>query len=319
MLVEDAIELFITYRQAENLSRKTIKWYRDHLRVFVAWLPPNYDVAAVRSADVARFMAAQGSDKRIPKPLAPYTLRARYSTLRAFFNWCETAEEVGCPPSPIGYGAHKKVRTPRTGDPAKKFIPYEHYRIYIASTGAQTWQAARDRLLGILLFWTGVRLQECADLQVADVDTRRELLYVRRGKGRKARFVPFDGEIVRPALLDYLWMRPPWEGGHLWLGQSNDSRHILRPLLPEGIRQTLMRRCHKAHIPYYNPHAWRHAFGMWLINCGASMAAVSAVMGHSAIEVTERVYAHMQTAAIQREYAAAASWLKERGDGQLLW
>jgi len=315
MLVNDAIELFILYREAENLSPRTIRWYRDHLGVFLDWLPPSIVLTEVRSADIARYIAEQASSSRLPKALAPYTVRARYSTLRAFFNWAEESDEVGKPPSPIGYGRRKKVKPPRTGDPAKKFVPYEHYKRYVTIIQPTTWQAARDRLLGIILFWSGVRLQECTDLLVRDVDMKRELLLVREGKGRKARFVPFDGDVVRPALLDYLYMRPPWSGPELWIGQSNNSYRRLAPLQPEGIRQVLLRRCRQAGIPYYNPHAWRHAFGMWLINCGASMAAVSLAMGHSSVQVTEKVYAHMNTATIQREYAAAVAYIKQRGEG----
>jgi integrase len=58
---------------------------------------------------------------------------------------------------------------------------------------------------------------------------------------------------------------------------------------------------------------------MWLINCGASMAAVSMVMGHSSVQVTEKVYAHMRTATAQREYAAAVAYIKGRGDKLPLW
>ena len=319
MLVADAVELFVLYREAENLSRRTIKWYRDHLKVFLEWLPPGADLDAIRSTDIARYLAEQAADNRLPKPLAPYTVRARYSTLRAFFNWAEGQEEMGCLSSPIGYGSRKKIKAPRVGQPVKRFVPYGHYCRYIDSIEVATWQDARDKLLAIVLFWAGVRLQECADLSVADLDVSRHLILVRKGKGRKARFVPFDGDIVRPALLEYLYLRPKVRLDALWLAQTNDTYAIVRPLSPEGIRQVLIKRCRQAGIPYYNPHAWRHAFGMWLINCGASMMAVSLAMGHSSVAVTEEVYAHMKTAQIQREYAAAVTWLKERGDSPLLW
>ena len=276
-------------------------------------------LGAIASADIARYIAAQADCNRAPRPLAPYTVRARYSTLRAFFNWAEMNEEVGKPPSPIGYGSRKAVKPPKTGEPAKKFVPYEHYQRYVETIEVGAWQDARDRLLGIILFWSGVRLQECASLHIPDIDARRQLILVREGKGRKARFVPFDGDIVRPALLDYLYLRPRVEYQNLWLAQSNDTRKVVRPLTPEGIRQVLIRRCRQANIPYYNPHAWRHAFGMWLINCGASMIAVSLAMGHSSVGVTEEVYAQMKTAAVQREYAAAVTWLKERGDSLVHW
>src|SRR4030095_16067729 len=120
-------------------------------------------------------------------------------------------------------------------------------------------------------------------------------------------------------ILDSLYARPSYTGPQLWLAQSNDRRRILRPLTPEGIRQILLRRCKQVGIPYYNPHSWRHAFGMWLINCGASLGAVSLALGHSSVGVTEKVYAHMQTASIQREYAAAVAYIKNKGDKPLLW
>lgn len=313
MFIEDAFELFVTYREAENMTPATILWYRNHFGVFLRWLPPKTEVAAVRSSDIARYMAEQSDQGRLPRPLAPYTVRSRYSALRAFFNWAAESDELNKPISPIGYGRQKKVKTPRTGQPSKKYVPYEHYLRFVDVIRPYTWQAARDRLLGILLFWSGVRLQECVDLQVADIDTKRELVLVRRGKGRKSRYVPIDGDMLRPALLNYLYMRPLWQGSELWLGQSNDTHRNTKPLQPEGVRQILIRRCRDAAIPYYHPHAWRHAFGMWMINCGASMAAVSLAMGHSSVQVTEKVYAHMQTAAVSREYAAAAAYVKEKG------
>lgn len=316
MLLAQAIDDFILFKQAENLSDKTVLWYQHHLAVFQSHMPSDQLVATIQPRDIATYIAAQ--TKRQP-PLAPYTIRARYATVRAFLNWCEAEPDTGLTHSPLGHGQRKRIKPPRTGTPATKYVPYHHYQQFTASIPTVTWKDARDRLLAIVLFWTGVRLQECVDLRVDDFDTNRGLLTIRQGKGRKARTIPIDTDTIRPALLQYLYMRPTWHDSHLWLGESADSQRILKPLQGEGIRQTLIRRCRRAHIPYYNPHAWRHAFGMWLINSGASMAAVSLVMGHSSVQVTEKVYAHMQTPAIQREFAAAVAYIKQRGDRPLLW
>lgn len=317
MLLADAIDAFLLFKQAENLSEATVIWYQHHLTVFLQHMPTTTRTRTLTPRDIAAYMATQ--TKRQP-PLAPYTLRGRYACLRAFFNWCETYEETQPFTSPIGHGHLKRVKAPRTGTPAPKYISFDHYTRYINSINTQTWKGARDRLLGIVLFWTGVRLQECTNLCVEDFDTHRGLLTIKQGKGRKARTVPFDVETIRPALLQYLYMRPTWDDSHLWLSQTNDSRQLTTPLQPEGIRQILIRRCRSARIPYYNPHAWRHAFAMWLINCGASMAAVSVVMGHSSVQVTEHVYAHMQTPAVQREYAAAVAYIKQNAGTRLpLW
>ena len=316
MLLAKAIDIFIIFKRAKNLSPRTIEWYEHQLNIFARSLPPTQQLAEVDALDIANYIAEQADPAR---GLSPSTIQARYRTVHAFFNWAERSKTVGAPPSPIGHGRDKIIDKPQASPPTTRYVPYADLNRYLDAIVVENWQDARDRLLAIVLFWTGVRLQECADLRVNDIDTQRQLVLVREGKGRKTRLIPFDNDSLRPALLEYLYLRPGWNGKELWLGQSADSQRIIKPLQSEGIRQVLIRRCQRAHIPYYNPHSWRHAFGMWLINCGASMAAISLVMGHSSVQVTEKVYAHMQTPAVQREYAAAVAHMKSNGGLSPLW
>jgi site-specific recombinase XerD len=174
-----------------------------------------------------------------------------------------------------------------------------------------TWTDGRDRLILVLLFWTGVRLSEMAGLSVADMDTRQRLLHVRHGKGGKDRFVPFpDG--TGALLLSYLMARPPWPGPELLL--ANDGAGGVRGVLTgAGIRVMIRRRCRLARMEYRNPHAFRHGFAMAMLNAGGmEMGILSKLLGHSAVKVTQEIYADWMTETLKRQYDLAESAVRGR-------
>jgi integrase len=113
------------------------------------------------------------------------------------------------------------------------------------------------------------------------------------------------------ALVDYLYSRPAYAGPELWL--SSDNRGGAKgPLNYWTIRQILRRRCERAGVRNLNAHSFRHAFATELLNAGADLSAVSAIMGHSSTKVTEAIYAKWLPAGIQREYNEA--WKRIKGD-----
>ena len=87
---------------------------------------------------------------------------------------------------------------------------------------------------------------------------------------------------------------------------KSDGWHgIAGPLHTEGVRQMLIRRCKAAGIAPISPHAFRHAFAMWLLNAGARLETVSAALGHQSTAVTQAVYAYTLTSTVRREYDSA--------------
>jgi integrase/recombinase XerD len=116
--------------------------------------------------------------------------------------------------------------------------------------------ALRDRAIILILLDSGLRASELCALVVGDYDQERGRLYVRHGKGDKARYV-FLGDRARKVLWRYLSSRPdakPTEalfatkaGTHL---NRNNLHHMLRDL------------GHKAGVEHVHPHRFRHTSNM---------------------------------------------------------
>lgn len=162
------------------------------------------------------------------------------------------------------------------------------------------------RLIVRTLFWSGLRLGELSALNVADVDFTEEVIHVRHGKGDKGRLVPLHPSLPYEA-MEYLKNRPAAPTGEmaLFLGSWGDGAPRGR-FLGNGLRHMRRRRAKRAGVPYWNPHAYRHAVAMKLLNDGeVELGIVSKILGHSSPEITRRIYANFVDTSIKRAYSAA--------------
>lgn len=303
MKLLDALDQFLTAKEAANLSVATVDFYSRNVSAFVGWL----EGAGVTGGDwchpamIERHLAAERR-----RGLSPHSVHARYRALRAFFGWLQERHGV---PSPLA-----GVAKPELPDKAPRQIgPDAVDRIVdaIPTGDSATWLDMRDRLLLLLFFWTGLRLSEMAGLQVADVDVKRHLIHVQSGKGNKARYVPFVAG-AGVLLLEYLVARPPVVGGALFLA-SDGAGGVKGQILPGGIRQMIRRRCAQAGVAYANPHSWRHGFAMMMLNSGGmEMGILSKLLGHSTTKITQDTYADWLVESLRREYDEATRAAKSR-------
>ena len=288
MSLAHAIADFLAIKEAENLSAKTVADYRQQLHLFVQSLPPAVaDVEEITTAHCAAFLAAERA-----RGLSPYTIHSRYRTLRVFLRWASAEMDFR---NPLTFKAPRvRIQPPRRAEG-------ESVSRLLDSIAQETWLDVRDRAIIHLLHGTGVRVQECADLHIADVDVSRRLLYVADGKGHKARYVPFSSPVA-VAVTGYLYNRPACAVPHLLLGAVNRHGQPEGPLSAGGIRQMLERRCKAAGLPYINPHSLRHLFATKALNDGIPLSAVSRMMGHTSTDFTARVYARWLTDGLARVY-----------------
>ena len=305
MFLSETIELFLSFRRSEGLSSRTLSWYRDTLTQFSAWLGPR-QTSDVATVDIVAWLNVERA-----RGLAPSSVDGRYRALSALFNWCEGAEEVGCPVSPIGHGRRKRVKRPKVGKPTVEYVTYNEYRRVTAAIDLATWLDYRDwSLLGIL-YWTGLRRGEALALHVDDIDFEHHTVRVRHGKGDKARLVPVTEDVIA-GIATYLHWRPDWFGPELWVAYDKARRNLGGPLTAAGLRMMLQRRCKRAGVRFLHPHAWRHGFGMAQLNGGADMSSVSTMMGHSSVRVTESIYARWLLNGLRREYNEAVKRIQDQ-------
>jgi site-specific recombinase XerD len=156
------------------------------------------------------------------------------------------------------------------------------------------------RIVLMTLYGTGARRAELAHLQIPDIDSRRMVIHIRGGKGRKDRDV-----MLSPTLLEAL--RDYWRGLQrkptCWLfpgGRGHTAKH---PITPKAVYYA----CHKAaqHAGLQNrvhPHTLRHCFATHLLENGADLRTIQLLLGHEDLKDTI-IYLHLS----QRHLNATAS------------
>ena len=138
-----------------------------------------------------------------------------------------------------------------------------------------------------MAYGAGLRRSEVVALRVSDIDSKRMLIRVEQGKGRKDRHGMLSGQLL--AILRAWWLQCRSQG---WLFPSRD------PLLPITDRQ-LNRACHAAADAaglgtWITPHTLRHSFGTHLMEAGVDVRIIQVLLGHAKLDTTAR-YTHVAT------------------------
>ncbi len=144
----------------------------------------------------------------------------------------------------------------------------------------------RDRLLGLIPFYAGLRIGEAVALDLDDVrlSARKGVLIVRSGKGDRYRELPVHPEL-RANLALWLDERPDWPGA-----TANPALLLNRRggrLTTRGARDVLVALAAEAHLEEeFTSHVLRHTFGTTLVRSGHDLILVAELMGHRRLETT---------------------------------
>jgi site-specific recombinase XerD len=148
--------------------------------------------------------------------------------------------------------------------------------------------ALRDRAMLELLFSTGLRVSELCSLN-SDIDLTRDEFSV-RGKGDKVRVV-FLSPSAKKAVGEYLKKRTDM-GEALFVSYGRGGRESDR-LTPRSVERLVKHHAVKAGITRkVTPHVIRHSFATDLLENGADLRSVQALLGHANIATTQ-VYTHV--------------------------
>jgi integrase/recombinase XerD len=139
----------------------------------------------------------------------------------------------------------------------------------------------RDRAMLAMLYGSGLRVSEVARIKVADIDTARNVLWVRSGKGRKDRQALLPPKL-RELLRCYWRSRRPAE----WLFPGARRG---QPISVKSIFMACRKAARTAGIgKSVHPHLLRHAFATHLLEAGVNLRTIQILLGHANLETTAR-------------------------------
>jgi integrase len=237
------------------------------------------------------------------------TLDARWRALNAWLKFLQKRGKLGTYPLPTAVVDRPKVdaKHPRVAD-------WHAMQRMLKHIGNEHWLDLRDRCLIQLLMSTGLRINEAVNIRVMHVDSKDRFVYIETAKGGKARAVPYD-PLFQQAFVNYVYNRPAWNGDDWLFLAANGHRRPVGSMTTNSARQVLRERCRAAGVAYQQPHSIRHMCAITWLNDEMPLSAVSAMLGHSSVSFTAKVYAKWVKSGLRRSYDKAT----QRADAGLAW
>lgn len=150
----------------------------------------------------------------------------------------------------------------------------------------QAIESLRHRAVLSAAYGGGLRIREACRLTCADIDSKRMMLRVRRGKGNKDRYVMLSERLLQ-LLREYWKVAQP---GRERLFPGDDVEGFVSA---DAVRAALHRAVESCQLSKrVTPHVLRHSFATHLLESGADLRTVQVVLGHASIRTTAR-YTHV--------------------------
>jgi site-specific recombinase XerD len=145
------------------------------------------------------------------------------------------------------------------------------------------------RAMLITMYSTGMRRAELCNLKVGDIDSTRMIIHIRQGKGGKDRDVPLGAGTLETLREYWRWMRPKT---YMFPGTIRGSRAD-KPITPKVLWEACREAAARAGITKAVwPHLLRHSFATHLVEGGADLPTVQALLGHTDLKPTS-IYLHL--------------------------
>jgi integrase/recombinase XerD len=277
------MQAFLEWTEVKGYSRDTLSRRRAALKRFIVWcdereLQTPQEITKPILERYQRYLYYYR--KADGQPLTFGSQNVMLTPLKTFFKWLarenhilyNPASELDVPPKP--------KRLPKT------ILPPETIETILKQPDVTTVEGLRDRAILEVLYSTGIRRMELVKLTLYDVDHRRGTLMIREGKGKKDRLIPIGERALA-------WVEKYRHEGRPALVVGKDSGTLF--LTDKGIAfrrgalsGRIKRYIRQAGIEVEGScHLFRHAMATHMLENGADIRFIQAMLGHEDLSTTE--------------------------------
>ena len=199
----------------------------------------------------------------------------------------------------IKVNSTQNVDLPKPTRALPSFLEIDEVERLLEVQDVKKAKGIRDHAMLTVLYATGLRVSELVNLPCEGVDLERGFIMT-EGKGRKERMIPLGGRATE-AVSDYMKdTRANYLKGkaspYLFLRQGG------KPMTRQGFWKLIKQYAQLAGINKdISPHKLRHSFATHLVERGADLRAVQAMLGHADLSTTE-IYTHVNQARLRQIY-----------------
>ena len=285
---KDIVSRYRRYLKLEKgYSVNTLDAYMRDVDKLLRYLAvEQVDVLDVKLEDLEHF-AAFISDLGI----GPRSLARILSGVRQFYRFLVVDGYLEVDPTEL-------LESPKQPDHLPEVLSTAEVDLLEQAIDLSKWEGHRNRAIIEVLFSCGLRVSELTNLKLSNLYIEEQYIRV-MGKGSKERLVP-----ISPRALDELnyWFADrnvmkikPGEEDYVFLNRR--GQHLTRTMILIMIKRYAVEAGIKKTI---SPHTLRHSFATSLLEGGADLRAIQAMLGHESIGTTE-IYTHIDTSTLRQE------------------
>ena len=273
ILLMKAAELFKKHMKCSDKSSETIKGYLTELNQFNTFLTAKYngpvyidEVTVQDMEDYIHMLREKGN--------APSSRSRSIYILRAYTNFCQkrgyVSQNIGIMLEPVPVPEKERV-----------FLTAEEMDILLSSV-----KAPIAKLILFTLFYTGMRISECLNLQLKDVDLKNRIISVKNTKNKKDRQIPIHRDLS-PILEEYLTHWRIDGTGPFFFVSRNKNR-----VSPDYINRILYETTQRLRWDKkVTCHIIRHSFASNLVAKNVNIVNIQKLLGHNDLSTTS-IYTH---------------------------
>ena len=264
-------------------SQKTVEHREESLRRFLRWCEAR-DLNTPQEVDITLMTDFKKHlfyyQKQNGKPLSQGTQRGLLSDVKMYFRYLAKKRV-------ILFNPVAELDMPRERQTLPKdILSLEEVKNLLLQPDTATPFGIRDRAIMETLYSTGIRRLECANLEVGDVDINRETLFIKQGKGGKDRVIPISQRALKWIQKYLTDVRPM----HSFSGQVEALflTQYGKAITAHYVSDQVKRYMRKINITKEGAsHLFRHSMATHILENGADIRYIQAMLGHSDIGTTQ--------------------------------
>jgi len=267
MIIQKELEKQMTLR---GLSPKTKKAYLGHLRRFMEFT--NKSSIDIDKRDADNYLYYLLNEQKVSHSYANQTINAIKITFRDVLNKDCLVYELTRP--------KKENKLPN--------VLNEEEVLKILNALSNT----KHKAILYLIYSSGLRVSEVVRLKAKDIDSKRMMIHIRLGKGKKDRYSVLSESALQILRRYYSEERPEeW----MFPGANGDSF-----ITERTVQRIFQNACRKAKISRgFSVHSLRHSFATHLLEGGTDIRYIQELLGHSSTKTTE-IYTHVTKSSISK-------------------
>lgn len=285
---ENIVRAYVRYLKLErNYSPNTLEAYRHDLGHLLAYCHrEEKDVLQMKLEDLQHFAAGIHE-----LGIGPTSQARILSGVRSFYRWLLLDGRIDADPTEL-------LESPRLGEHLPEVLTTAEVDQLEASIDRSKPEGQRNRAIIEVLFSCGLRVSELTHLRLSDLFLDEGYIRV-MGKGSKERLVPISNRAIHELKLWFydrnLMTIKAGEEDYVFLNRR--GAHLTRTMILIMVK----RQAEAAGIQKtISPHTLRHSFATALLEGGADLRVIQAMLGHEDIGTTE-IYTHIDTTTLREE------------------